>query len=109
MKSSLFGKIQEEIEIRERREGITAADILTLPAPQRRVLNKITRSGEMSLTQLSQEVNIPLSELEPMLETLVEKGYLNRRSQVLYRVSFGKKEGRALPLGLWDSLGQRTE
>jgi DNA-binding MarR family transcriptional regulator len=108
----IFDSIQKEIEAREKEEGITPADLLDLSTPLRRLMNRITRLGEIKDAEAAKFMGESLSNTRKMLNALVEKGYLEREEQKdawVYRTRFARKRGRDIPVGIWSALGQRTE
>jgi predicted ArsR family transcriptional regulator len=108
----IFDRIQDEIQLRDRREGITPADLLDLSPPLRRLMNRITREGEQTAEQAAEHVGQPVAEVRRMLNALAEKGYLEREEREegwVYRVHFAHKRGRDIPPGIWSALGRRTK
>ena len=107
----IFDRVQKEIDDRDKQEGISPADLLDLSTPLRRLMNRITRQGEISLDAAAEYLEEPLDNVRQMLNALVEKGYLERVEREegwVYRTRFARKRGRELPAGIWSALGQRT-
>ena len=108
----MFNRIQNEIEAREKQEGISPADLLELSPPLRRLMSHITREGEMTVATAAEHLGEPLAETRRMLDGLVEKGYLEREKRKedwVYRTRFARKRGRDIPVGIWSALEQRTK
>jgi predicted ArsR family transcriptional regulator len=108
----IFDHIQKEIDSRESQEGITPADLLNLSTPLRRLMNRITREGSLTVAAAAGQVEESEGNAREMLDALVEKGYLERVEQDegwVYRTRFARKRGRELPAGIWSALGQRTK
>jgi len=108
----IFDSIQEEIEAREKREGISPADLLDLSPPIRRVMNRITRGGAQTAVDVAQHLERPVDEVRQTLNGLAEKGYLERekRGEVwIYRTRFARRRRRKIPGGIWSALGQLAE
>jgi DNA-binding IclR family transcriptional regulator len=108
----IFDSIQEEIEAREKREGISPADLLDFSPPVRQVMNRITRGGEQTAADVAQSVERPIDEVRQMLNGLAEKGYLERekRDKVwIYRTRFARRRRRTIPGGIWSALGQLAD
>lgn len=108
----IFGRIQSEIEAREKHEGITPADLLDLSEPLRRLMSRITREGEMTVEVAAEQVGESPENAREMLDALVEKGYLEREAREegwVYRTRFARKRGREIPAGIWSALGQRAK
>ena len=107
----IFGRIQKEIDDRDKQEGISPADLLDLSTQLRRLMNRITRQGEISLDAAAEYLEETPANTRQMLNALVEKGYLERVEREegwVYRTRFARKRGRELPAGIWSALGQRT-
>jgi DNA-binding MarR family transcriptional regulator len=103
----IFKHLQNEISEREKREGISLAELLDLSPPLRRLMNRITRHGELSLTHAANELGQSREETQTMLTSLVEKGYLlreKRESEWIYRTRFARKRGTSLPPGIWSAV-----
>lgn len=108
----IFKHLQSEIDEREKREGITLAELLDLSPPLRRLMNRITRHGELSLSDAAAELDQPVEETQNMLNSLVEKGYLLREKQEeewIYRTRFARKRGTSLPPGIWSALSPQQK
>lgn len=108
----IFDRMQDEIDARDKREGITPADLLDLSPQLRRIMNRITREGELSLCQIAEYLEEPQEEIRPMLDGLTTKGYLEREEREdewFYRTRFARKRGREIPAGIWSALGERTK
>jgi predicted ArsR family transcriptional regulator len=108
----IFDRIQSEIEEREKREGITPADLLDLSPPLRRLMNRITREGQLSLETAAEHLGESTANARKMLDALVEKGYLHREEQEegpIYRTRFARRRGRKIPQGIWSALEEKTQ
>jgi DNA-binding MarR family transcriptional regulator len=108
----IFDRIQKEIDERDKQEGISPADLLDLSSLLRRLMNRITRQGEITVEGAAEHRGETLDNTRKMLNTLVEKGYLEREEREdgwVYRTRFARKRGRDIPAGIWSALGQRTK
>ena len=108
----IFKHLQNEIDEREKREGITLAELLDLSPPLRRLMNRVTRHGELSLSNAAQERGESTEDTQTMLNSLVEKGYLLREKQEdewIYRTRFARKRGTSLPPGIWSAVSPRSK
>jgi DNA-binding MarR family transcriptional regulator len=107
----IFDRVQKEIDAREKQEGITPADLLDLSPQLRKLMNRITRDGQMTGDDAANLLGETLPNTLEMLNALVEKGYLEREKQDqgwIYRTRFARKRGSDIPVGIWSALGQRT-
>jgi predicted transcriptional regulator len=110
--TGLFDRLQSEIETRQRMEGITPADLLNLSPELRRIINTITRQGEMSLAEIILELDMIPSEARGVLDTLAEKGFLKAfevKGELRYKTFFARRRGREVPLNIWDVLSDKVE
>jgi DNA-binding MarR family transcriptional regulator len=108
----IFDRIQSEIEAQEKQEGVTPADFLNLSPPLRKLMNHITRQGEVTAASAAERLQESPANVSQMLNALVEKGYLEREKRKgdwFYRTRFARKRGRDIPVGIWSALGQGTE
>lgn len=106
----IFKRLQNEVEERKKREGITLADLLELSPPQRRLMNRVTRYGELTAEQAAEMLNETPETVAEMLNTLAEEGYLLREKREgvwFYQVHLARKRGTALPPGIWSVLGSK--
>jgi DNA-binding transcriptional ArsR family regulator len=104
----IFGHLQNEIEDREKRDGISLAELLDLSPPLRRLMNRIARQGEQTVEEAAEHLKESPDQVREWMNALVEKGYLDRekREDVWhYKIRFAYKRGADIPLGLWSVLG----
>ena len=107
----IFDHIQDEIEARDKKEGISPADLLELSPPLRRLMQHIARQGRVSAAAAAEHLAESPADTRKMLNGLVEKGYLEREERKegwVYKTRFARKRGRDIPVGIWSALGQRT-
>ncbi|MGD1995167.1 MAG: hypothetical protein PVH62_00185 [Anaerolineae bacterium] len=108
----IFNHIKKEIEGREKQEGISPADLLDLSPMLRRLMNRITREGDLTAETAAEHLDEPLANARQMLEALVEKGYLHREEReegTIYRTRFARRRRRQIPQGIWSALEEKTE
>jgi DNA-binding MarR family transcriptional regulator len=106
----IFDRVQKEIDARDKQEGITPADLLDLSSALRRLMNRITRGGEITVEEAAELLEETPANARQMLNALVEKGYLERVEKEegwVYRTRFARKRGREIPAGIWSALGKR--
>jgi arginase len=74
------------------------------------MLMKTGRRGSVTLTTVAEVLHLSAAETLKILDLLIAKGYLYRLEDAgdqVYRVRFGQKRGRELPLAVKNSLQQR--
>jgi arginase len=86
-------------------QGATHSNVLRLPAPILpgvRALMKKGRNGQMPLSQIAQMLQLSQEQTLQIVRVLVEKGYLyefvESGEEVFFRIRFGQRQGRDLPL-----------
>jgi predicted ArsR family transcriptional regulator len=110
--SNMFDRLQQEIEDRERQEGMSTLDLLELPEELSRIVVALARRGQMPLDELAGEVDVSADALAPLLDALVDKGLVRDfvlGDQRFYRTYFGRRRGRKAHGDIWAALEQRTE
>lgn len=108
----LFDRLQNEIERREEVIGISPADLLELSPELRRLVQTITRRGEITLAELSGAVGMPADEVAPLIAALEEKGFVtasDKDGERRYKAQYARRRGREVPLNIWEALTQRIE
>jgi predicted ArsR family transcriptional regulator len=107
----IFKHMQDEIDDRENREGITLAELLDLSPPLRRLMNRVTRQGELTVDAAADYLEMAPEEVQEMMSSLVKKGYLVREEREegwVYKTRFAHKRGRSIPVGIWSALSKRS-
>ena len=116
--SSLFDKLQSELEDREEEGGITALDLLDLPSELRKIMRFMLRQVESSRTDLTDHIKtwekekLSDSDLDKSLEALVKQGWLLRLGEEgkwRYKVNLRRKKGSEIAASLFDKLDDRIE
>ncbi len=108
----LFDRLQGELKAQETAAGMSMADVLELPAPERKLVNWMMREGEVALSQAAAFTAQSEQETRVMLAALVEKSFVREiavKPEPRYRVRLGRKRGQDIPLNLWDALGEKTD
>ncbi len=112
MSGGLFGRLQEEMEAREKAAGLTMADVLTLPDDLRSLFNWMLRQGEVDLMGVVDHLQSEESSTLSMLDQLVDKGFVKQsqvRGRTTYQVRIAAKRGRGIPLNVWQALDGKIE
>jgi DNA-binding MarR family transcriptional regulator len=98
MSQGLFQRLQQELEAREKFDGLSMADILALPAAERSLINWMVRNGNVTLAEVADHLGLDESGAHMQLAALLEKGYVRET------VSHGVTLYQALPENLWQAL-----
>jgi hypothetical protein len=115
--SDLFDRLQNELDIRAKEDGITPLDLAELPTPLRRIMRKMLRAIELDKNEIGQIFNdLPAEErnevknLDDVLQILTKQGWLialgesgNRR----YKVNLRRKRGSELAADIFNKLDER--
>jgi predicted ArsR family transcriptional regulator len=110
--ASRFDRLQSELAACQRVTGVTPASLLALPPELRRLLNAVTRQGEMSLQEIASQLDTQPTQARGLLDTLVDKGYLRAveaGGATRYKTSLGHKRARKTPSHIWAALGDKAE
>jgi len=112
MGEGVFGRLQSELDAREKAAGLSMADILALPDTPRSLVSWMLRQGEVSLQKLAAHVGRDESTTQAMVADLVEQGFvreMNLKGEHRYHVRLASKKHRNLPADLWRALDQKLE
>ncbi|MBN2547768.1 MAG: hypothetical protein JXB15_01320 [Anaerolineales bacterium] len=111
---SVFDRLQKQLDIRKREQGITALDIADLPPNLRRVMRLMLREVVLKYTDLVSAIEampaanrLGRAELDSALAQLVEQNWLLRNGQgemLSYRVNLRRKAGSQLGQDIWSAL-----
>ena len=123
--SGVFDRLQGQLDIRKREEGISALDIADLPPNLRKVMRLMLREVVMKYTDLCIAVEALLpeysqaeasrpsrAELDNALEILVEQNWLIRYGQgefTSYRVNLRRRPGSHLSQDIWSALDAKID
>ncbi|MBW8009972.1 MAG: hypothetical protein FVQ83_01850 [Chloroflexi bacterium] len=117
--SGLFDRLQNEIEGREKEDGISPLDLAELSAPLRKIIRLMLREVELSFDRLWEALSgtedgeqMSKDELGKMLETLAKQGWLISRGEkdrASYKVNLRRKPGSSLAQGIWSALDDKIE
>jgi hypothetical protein len=115
--SSVFDRLQKQLEIQKREEGISALDLADLPPEMRKIMRLMLREVVMKYNDLCQSVEampaaqrLSREELGSALETLVEQNWLVRYGKgemVSYKVNLRRKAGSQLSKDIWSALDNK--
>ena len=111
---SVFDRLQQQLDIRKREQGITALDIADLPPNLRRVMRLMLREVVLKYTDLVSAIEampaanrLGRAQLDSALAQLVEQNWLLRNGQgdmLSYRVNLRRKAGSQLGQDIWSAL-----
>ncbi len=107
----LFGRLQNELEARDKAAGLTIADVLDLPDALRNAVNWLMRQEDVTLCQVTEYLQQDEKDAQTMLTTLVEKGFVREflvKGVPRYRVRIASRK-RELPPNIWHALDDRIE
>jgi hypothetical protein len=105
--SSLFNRLQDEIDAQERQDGISPVDLLDMPAPLAKIVKLIVRRNGMKLENIAEAVNQSAEDVQNTLAELVQKGYVREvkvKQDVWYKARFAQKRSRTLSSSFWALL-----
>ena len=115
----VFDRLQQQLDVRKREEGISAIEIADLPPNLRKVMRLMLREVVLKYTDLCVEleampkVDRPTRrELDQALDVLVEQNWLIRYDEgefISYRVNLRRKAGSQLDQDIWSALTNRID
>jgi hypothetical protein len=117
--SSLFDRLQNELEDRDKDSGITPLDLADLPPILRKMMRVILREVEMtrddlidSIKSLLEGDQIEDEDLDKSLEALVKQSWLivlGEGERLRYRVNLRRKKTLDLDSSIWNALESKVE
>ena len=115
--SSVFDRLQKQLDIRKREQGISPLEIAYLPPNLRQVMRMMLREVVMKHTEIIKRVEampealrMNQADLEAALAELVKQNWLMRYGEgefTSYKVNLRRKEGSRLGQDIWSSLDAR--
>jgi hypothetical protein len=115
--SDLFDRLQNELDIRAKEDGITPLDLAELPTPLRRVMRKMLRAIELDKNEIGKIFNdLPAEErnevknLDDALKILTKQGWLialGESDNMRYKVNLRRKRGSELAADIFNKLDER--
>lgn len=110
--TGLFEQLQRKLEDQEAAGGLTMTEVLTMPAPLRRLVNWMLRQPPVAFEDVMAFIEEDAATTHAMLETLVEKGIAQSVADGdtrRYRVQIAPRRGRPIPLNIWQSLEEKIQ
>lgn len=107
MGKGLFGRLENELAARDKAAGLTMADLLGLPAPQRRLVQWLMRDGEAGWPEVIAHVGQDERAAQTLIDALVERGFVRAitvKGEQRYAARIGARRKRDLPLNIWTAL-----
>lgn len=109
MPKGIFDRLQHTLAERAPSPGLTLADLMALPAAERRLVNWMTRSGDVTWQEVVDQVTDG-EEAQRLVAALQAKGFLQTVAGPegpRYRVFLAPRRKRNVPTGLWQVLNDR--
>ena len=110
----VFDRLQKQLDIRKREEGISPIELRDLPPNLRKVMRMMLREVVMKYTDLCKAVDamsdadrLSRPELDSALAALVEANWLMRYGQdefTSYKVNLRRRAGSQLGQDVWSHL-----
>lgn len=115
--SDLFDRLQNELDIRAKEDGITPLDLAELPTPLRRIMRKMLRAIELDKNEIGMIFNdLPAEErnevknLDDALKILTKQGWLislGESDNTRYKVNLRRKRGSELAADIFNKLDEQ--
>ena len=112
MGKGLFGRLQDEVTVREKSPGLDMSAILELPDGEREIIIWMLRETQVDMTQLTAHTGKDEASARAMIKSMMDKGYVREidiKGQVQYRVRLKPKRKHNMPSDLWKALEDKTE
>lgn len=112
MGSGLFGRLEQELDAREKTPGLSMGDIISLPDSLRRLINWMVRQRQVKVEEAAAYMGQDVDAVRALLSDMIQQGYVaefEMRGQKYYRVRLAAKRGRDIPLNIWQSLDDLVE
>ena len=112
MGSGLFGRLEQELEAREKTPGLSMGEIISLPDALRRLVNWMVRQRQVEAEAAAAFIGQDVDSVRCLLADMIAQGYITEfelRGQTYYRVRLAAKRGRDIPLDIWDCLDDKCE
>ena len=110
MSKGMFGRLEQELEARDKAAGLSMTDILDLPDALRELVNWMLRKDVVSLQDAVAQVGQDETTTRSTLRTLVDKGFVREmqvRGETHYKVRIKSRATRALPANVWRALDDK--
>jgi len=112
MSTGLFGRLQEELDARDKAAGLSMADILSLPDPLRRLMSWLIRQENAGLPEVAAYLGEDEAKARTMIRELIDKGFVRElqiEGKLHYRVRLAARRTAQMSADLWEALGGKTE
>ncbi len=110
MSKGLFGRLQQELEAREKTPGLVMADLIELPESLRTLVNWMLRQQTVRLSQAAAFLGQDEAAARATVGALIEKGFVRERlmkGETCYRVRLAPRRARQAALDVWKALDDR--
>lgn len=113
MNQGLFGRLQTELEEREKVAGFSMADVLALPNAQRKlILWMIKHRQTVTLSTLVDELGEAPEQMEAVLKPLIDQGLIRAMTvggSERYKLRFARTQNSRSSKGIWQTLDKKME
>ncbi len=112
MGKGLFGRLQNEIEAREKSPGLSMADILDLQEPLAGLVNWMMRQQQVDLPAIMAFLGQDEKQAHIFMQQLLDKGFvreIEKGGNCYYRVRLAPKKVNKMSDGLWNAIDKKVE
>jgi predicted transcriptional regulator len=106
----MFGRLEQELEARDKAAGLSMTDILDLPDSLRALVNWMLRKDVVSMQEAMAQTGQDEPTTRSTLRTLVDKGFVREmqvRGETHYKVRIKSHARRPLPSNVWRALDDK--
>ncbi len=112
MGKGLFGRLQNELDAREKSPGLNMGDILELQEPLAGLVNWMMRQDQVELPAIMAFLKQDEASARSFMQQLLDKGFvreIERGGKTCYRIRLAPKRGGKLSDGLWNAIDKKVE
>ncbi|MGB8644348.1 MAG: hypothetical protein WCF84_03875 [Anaerolineae bacterium] len=112
MGKGLFGRLQGELDAREKSPGLSMGDILELQEPLSGLVNWMMRQQQVDLPGVMAFLHQDEDSARSFIKQLMDKGFvreIEKDGATFYRVRLAPKKGGKLSDGLWNTIDKKVQ
>ncbi len=112
MGKGLFGRLQNELEAREKSPGLSMVDILELEEPLAGLINWMMRQTQVDLPGVMAFLGQDEKQARAFMQQLLDKGFVRiveKEGDCYYRVRLAPKKVPKLSEGIWNAIDKKVE
>jgi hypothetical protein len=112
MARGIFGRVEAELESRNKSPGLSMLDVLEMPETLRGVVQWLMRHGAVPAAEIAAHTALNETAVRELLAPLIEKGDViefELKGKMAYRVRLAAKRKRDATSDIWQALNDKIE